>query len=104
MRPLDSSWQGVGPRRQRRLADGELAVHYQPVVRLADRSVVAVEALVRCNPERLVRGTDWPHPNIARYMPNDGDLVDLIPLQMPDPAMQQLVLVDNPHRLYQFTG
>ena len=36
-------------------------------------------------------------------MPNDGDLVDLIPLMMPDPATQQRVLVDNPHRLYQFT-
>jgi len=37
-------------------------------------------------------------------MPNDGDLVDLIPLFMPDLALQRKVLVDNPHRLYGFTG
>jgi predicted TIM-barrel fold metal-dependent hydrolase len=37
-------------------------------------------------------------------MPNDGDLVDLIPLMMPDAALQKQILVDNPHRLYQFTG
>jgi predicted TIM-barrel fold metal-dependent hydrolase len=37
-------------------------------------------------------------------MPNDGDLVDLIPLMMPDPALQRKVLVDNPHRLYEFSG
>jgi predicted TIM-barrel fold metal-dependent hydrolase len=35
-------------------------------------------------------------------MPNDGDLVDLIPLMAPDPAMQTRILVDNPHRLYGF--
>ena len=67
-------------------------------------AVPFVHALLKAAPERILWGTDWPHPNIARHMPNDGDLVDLIPLQMPDPATQQLVLVDNPHRLYQFTG
>jgi hypothetical protein len=36
-------------------------------------------------------------------MPNDGDLVDLIPLFMPDPVLQQRVLVDNPDRLYGFS-
>ncbi len=55
-------------------------------------------------PERILWGTDWPHPNIAKHMPNDGDLVDLIPLMMPDAAMQRLILVDNPHRLYHFSG
>jgi 2-pyrone-4,6-dicarboxylate lactonase len=60
------------------------------------------QALVSNAPERILWGTDWPHPNIAKYMPNDGDLVDLIPLLMPDPAIQRLVLVDNPQRLYQF--
>jgi predicted TIM-barrel fold metal-dependent hydrolase len=35
-------------------------------------------------------------------MPNDGDLVDLLPQFTADPAMQRRILVDNPHRLYQF--
>jgi len=67
-------------------------------------AVPFVHALLETAPDRILWGTDWPHPNIARHMPNDGDLVDLIPLQMPDPATQRLVLVDNPHRLYQFSG
>jgi len=53
-------------------------------------------------PDRCLWGTDWPHPNIKKHMPNDGDLVDLIPLFMPDTALQKKVLVDNPHRLYGF--
>jgi predicted TIM-barrel fold metal-dependent hydrolase len=37
-------------------------------------------------------------------MPNDSDLVDLIPLIMPDAALRRRVLVENPHRLYGVTG
>ena len=59
--------------------------------------------LIKTAPDRILWGTDWPHPNIRKHMPNDGDLVDLIPLFMPDPALQKLVLVDNPRRLYGFT-
>ncbi len=59
-------------------------------------------ALIEAAPDRILWGTDWPHPNISRHMPNDGDLVDLIPLYMPDPALQRQVLVGNPHRLYGF--
>jgi predicted TIM-barrel fold metal-dependent hydrolase len=59
-------------------------------------------ALIEVAPERLLWGTDWPHPNIARHMPNDGDLVDLFPLFTSDPALQKQILVDNPQRLYQF--
>lgn len=62
------------------------------------------QALLEVAPERVLWGTDWPHPNIKKHMPNDGDLVDLIPLFMPDASLQQRVLVDNPHRLYGFTG
>jgi predicted TIM-barrel fold metal-dependent hydrolase len=67
-------------------------------------AVPFARALVENAPERILWGTDWPHPNIARHMPNDGDLVDLIPQLMPDAATQRQVLVNNPHRLYQFTG
>jgi predicted TIM-barrel fold metal-dependent hydrolase len=67
-------------------------------------AVPFARALIEAGPERILWGTDWPHPNIARHMPNDGDLVDLIPLMIPDAATQRLVLVDNPQRLYAFTG
>jgi len=60
--------------------------------------------LVEAAPDRVLWGTDFPHPNIAGVMPNDGDLMDLLPLAVPDPALQQKVLVDNPMRLYGFTG
>ena len=67
-------------------------------------AVPFAQALIEAAPDRVLWGTDWPHPNISKYMPNDGDLVDLIPLFMPDPATQHKVLVENPHRLYGFTG
>ncbi|MGO8918798.1 MAG: amidohydrolase family protein [Stellaceae bacterium] len=57
-------------------------------------------ALLAAAPDRVLWGTDWPHPNIARHMPNDGDLVDLLPLIAPDAAMRQKLLVDNPQLLY----
>ena len=60
------------------------------------------QALIKVAADRLLWGTDWPHPNISKHMPNDGDLVDLVPLFAPDAATQKLILVDNPHRLYQF--
>jgi len=60
------------------------------------------QALIEVAPERLLWGTDWPHPNISKHMPNDGDLVYLVPLFAPDAATQKLLLVNNPHRLYQF--
>jgi 2-pyrone-4,6-dicarboxylate lactonase len=67
-------------------------------------AVPFAQALIDAAPDRVLWGTDWPHPNISRHMPNDGALVDLIPLMMPDRAQQQRILVDNPHRLYQFTN
>jgi 2-pyrone-4,6-dicarboxylate lactonase len=67
-------------------------------------AVPFAQALLEVAPDRILWGTDWPHPNINKHMPNDGDLVDLIPLMMPDGALRQKVLVENPHRLYGFTG
>jgi len=59
-------------------------------------------ALVKAAPDRVLWGTDWPHPNIAKQMPNDGDLVDLVPLIAPDETHRRKLLVDNPARLYGF--
>jgi 2-pyrone-4,6-dicarboxylate lactonase len=57
--------------------------------------------LIEIDPERLLWGTDWPHPNV-KAMPDDGDLVDLIPVYADDPAIRQQLLVDNPARLFSF--
>ena len=57
-------------------------------------------ALVEAAPDRVLWGTDWPHPNVAGDMPNDGDLVDLLAEAVGDEAVRRRVLVDNPARLY----
>jgi 2-pyrone-4,6-dicarboxylate lactonase len=67
-------------------------------------AVPFAQAILEVAADRALWGTDWPHPNIKKHMPNDGDLVDLIPLFMPDPALQRKVLVDNPQRLYGFSS
>ncbi|MDO5103618.1 MAG: amidohydrolase family protein [Lautropia sp.] len=51
-------------------------------------------------PDRVLWGTDWPHPNLKDHMPDDGLLVDFIPLIAPTPELQRKLLVDNPMRLY----
>ncbi len=61
-----------------------------------------VHALVVAAPERMVWASDWPHTTLTCAMPNDGDLVDLLPEWIPDAATQQKILVDNPARLYGF--
>ena len=57
-------------------------------------------ALMEAAPDRVVWGTDFPHPNVGGDMPNDGDLVDLFAEAAPDPALRRRVLVENPTRLY----
>ena len=56
--------------------------------------------LVETFPNRVLWGTDWPHPNLKNHMPDDGLLVDFIPQIAPTPALQHQLLVDNPTRLY----
>jgi 2-pyrone-4,6-dicarboxylate lactonase len=63
-------------------------------------AVPFAQKLLEAAPDRVLWGTDWPHPNIAGDMPNDGDLVDLVPLITTDPALQHRFLVENPTRLY----
>jgi predicted TIM-barrel fold metal-dependent hydrolase len=66
-----------------------------------DDAVPFAQALIAAAPDRILWGTDWPHPNV-KWMPNDGDLVDLFPRMAPDAALQKKILVDNPARLYGF--
>jgi len=51
-------------------------------------------------PDRVLWGTDWPHPNLKDHMPDDGLLVDFIPHIAVSPELQRKLLVDNPMRLY----
>jgi len=66
---------------------------YQDVVPFAKR-------LVETFPDRVLWGTDWPHPNLKGHMPDDGLLVDWVPHIAATPGAQQKLLVDNPMRLY----
>jgi predicted TIM-barrel fold metal-dependent hydrolase len=59
------------------------------------------DALLRANPERLLWGTDWPHPQIdAAVMPDDGHLVDLFQQWTPHEQTRRLILVETPRRLF----
>ena len=66
---------------------------YRDVVPFARR-------LVEAFPDRVLWGTDWPHPNLKDHMPDDGLLVDFIPQIATTPALQRKLLLDNPIRLY----
>ncbi len=56
--------------------------------------------LVERFPDRVLWGTDWPHPNMKSHMPDDGALADIIPRIAPTEDLQRRLLVDNPLRLY----
>jgi 2-pyrone-4,6-dicarboxylate lactonase len=66
---------------------------YRDVVPFARR-------LVETFPDRVLWGTDWPHPNLKTHMPDDGLLVDYIPQIAPTAELQHKLLVENPNRLY----
>ena len=61
-----------------------------------------VEALVDQSPERLVWGTDWPHPTTGDAPPADADLIALLERWVPDQETRNRILVDNPALLYGF--
>jgi 2-pyrone-4,6-dicarboxylate lactonase len=57
-------------------------------------------ALVERYPDRVLWGTDWPHPNMETHVPDDGSLVDFVPRIATTAALQHKLLVANPMRLY----
>ena len=85
----------------------KLAPDYVDVVPLA-------KALIAANPDRIVWGTDWPHPDSVTppgrkptdvtplFQIDDGRLLNQLPVWAPDPAIRKKILVDNPGRLYGF--
>lgn len=54
------------------------------------------QALIEAAPERVIWGTDWPHPACKLPMPNDGDLLDQLLDWAPDESVRERILVDNP--------
>ena len=60
----------------------------------------AVAPLVSDYPDRVLWGTDWPHPNMEKAIPDDGALVDMIPRIAPTAELQHILLINNPMRLY----
>jgi predicted TIM-barrel fold metal-dependent hydrolase len=62
-------------------------------------AVPIVHRILETTQDRVVWGTDWPHPNV-REVPDDGKLADLLGLFSDDPRVMEKVLVDNPTKLY----
>ena len=58
------------------------------------------KALVEAFPNRVLWGTDWPHPNMKSHTPDDGALVDVIPLIAETEELRKKLLIENPMRLY----
>lgn len=65
-----------------------------------DDFVEAVRPLVEDYPDRVLWGTDWPHPTMESCIPDDGGLVDVIPRIAVTEELQRKMLIDNPMRLY----
>lgn len=67
----------------------------------ADATKIA-QAYVKAAPERLVWGSDWPHPSETEHKPDDALLFDLLAVWAPDDATRNRILVANPEALYGF--
>lgn len=66
-----------------------------------DKAVPIARKIVETIPDRVLWGTDFPHPN-PTHVCDEADLVDLVPMIAPDPVLQKKLLVDNPAKLYGF--
>jgi predicted TIM-barrel fold metal-dependent hydrolase len=93
----------------------KLSAPYRSSVKRPDFADVKplARALIDANPDRMVWGSDWPHPGgssrtektrldeIEPFFPeDDGGTLNLLPLWAPDEALRHKILVDNPARLY----
>ncbi|MEO0398721.1 MAG: amidohydrolase family protein [Pseudomonadota bacterium] len=65
-----------------------------------DDFVAAVAPLAARFQDRILWGTDWPHPNMQNAVPDDGGLVNIIPKIAPTSELQRKLLIDNPNALY----
>ncbi len=64
-----------------------------------DKAIPIAKKIVEAIPDRVLWGTDFPHPN-STHEADEADLVDLLPKIVPDPVLQKKLLVDNPAKLY----
>jgi len=62
------------------------------------------QALIAAAPERILWGSDWPHPNKYVANPNDGDLVDAFGDWVSDGGMRRRIMVDTPAAFYRFAA
>jgi 2-pyrone-4,6-dicarboxylate lactonase len=65
-----------------------------------DDFVAVIRPVVELYPDRVLWGTDWPHPNMEHRIPDDGQLVEIIPRIATTAELQRKLLVENPMRLY----
>ena len=65
-----------------------------------DKFARVVAQLVADYPDRVIWGTDWPHPNMQDSVPDDGALMEMIPRIAPTAELQRKLLIMNPLRLY----
>jgi 2-pyrone-4,6-dicarboxylate lactonase len=99
---------GADLRAFRRLLDSRPDIHFKatcpdrldPAGPPWDDFARAVAPLVADYADRVLWGTDWPHPNMQDAIPDDGALVDMIPRIAPTAELQRMLLIDNPMRLY----
>ncbi|MDP6884006.1 MAG: amidohydrolase family protein, partial [Rhodospirillales bacterium] len=90
------------------LGEGRCWVKLSAAYRLSRRApgyedaAPLARAMIEAAPERVVWGSDWPHPAIEGPMPNDGDLLDLLGAWTDDATARHRILVDNPAALYGF--
>lgn len=61
-----------------------------------------IDLVVKKYPSRLLWGSDWPHPQYFKPMPNDADLIDQVGEWLPDPGLLKQVMTDNPAELFGF--
>ena len=91
----------------------KISAPYRSSTQAPDYADVApiAKAIIAANPQRIVWGTDWPHPNPALARPvgltpywsiDDGRVFNQLPIWAPDAALRKTILVDNPARLYRF--
>jgi predicted TIM-barrel fold metal-dependent hydrolase len=78
---------------------GSYRITTEDTLPYGDVTLIA-QALVEANPDRIIWGTDWPHPTFSGNMPNDGGLFDQLATWVPDETVRQKILVDNPGVLY----
>ena len=69
-----------------------------------DITARTVQALLRERPDRCVWGTNWPHPGLSAWTPNDADLVDQLESWLPNDAVRAPLYATNAAKLYRFTS